>query len=190
MPTALLINRVQNDYCDGGPSGITGVLNCIPKINDIRDKFDIIVFIKEKNSVYHNSFKEYGGLDPPHCIKNSHGSELVKWLYVDDSEYIVNIQTLTLHSSNSGFYDAKSIDFKKESRLNSILKENNIDEVFLCGVYVEKYIFPMAIDTLAFKYGCTVITDCCCGENSEKIDKCYEYFKGIDVKLTKSTDLI
>ena len=201
MPSALIINRVQNDYCDGGPCGISGILKVIPIINDIKKKFDIVIFIKELNSFNHNSFIDYGGDEPSHCVKNTTGADLVQWLNLEEIDYIINIQTLVMYASDSAFYNAKTLDFKKESKLNMILKQNNIDEVFLCGVNIEKFLFPTALDTMRFGYNCTIIIDCCNNPNNkdtndssinvadkEKVMKCFKYLETVGVKLISSVD--
>jgi nicotinamidase/pyrazinamidase len=53
---ALIIVDMQNDFCEGGSLAVTGSLEVIPKINKLRENFDIVVVTRDWHSADHVSF--------------------------------------------------------------------------------------------------------------------------------------
>ena len=74
----LLIVDVQNDFCPGGALPISEGDRVVPVVNqwiDAAEKIGIPVYAsRDFHPVRHVSFKDQGGLWPPHCIKGSEGA--------------------------------------------------------------------------------------------------------------------
>ena len=56
--TALIIVDMQNDFCEGGSLAVTGSLDIIPKVNELRESkiFDHIVMTRDWHPQDHISF--------------------------------------------------------------------------------------------------------------------------------------
>ena len=185
---ALLVCRMQNDFCDGGPVQYEETLTTIPLINRIRTKFDNVIFIKSSHPKDHVSFKENGGTFPKHCIEDTYGAELNSGLIVEEKDNIVNIGTLSIYESYSGFYDAKTIG--KKSSLEIILSKKKITDIYLCGVELEGTIFSTALDSLSFRYNTFIILDACLCKNPKMKDKNAEHLSKMGSKIILSNSLL
>lgn len=188
--SALIVVKLQNDFCDGGPCEIPNALTLVPLINKYRDCFNYIIFIKEWHPKYHVCFKINGGIEPTHCVQGTEGAEINQWLTVKEDDYIVHIGTFELYTSDSAFYVAKAI--KKESGLVNILnnKSININKIYICGVYTEKFIFSTALDAAIMGYDCSVITDMCIDKDTVKAKQKCDYLEKMGIKLITTKMLI
>lgn len=187
MKSALIVLKIQNDYCDDCKYPYTNCLNIIPLVNKYKGLFDMVIFVKDWHSKFHKSFKENGGDDVTHCVQDSDGAELNPGLIVESTDYIVHIGTLELYNSDSGFYNARSI--KKESSLNKLLRSNDITNIYLCGITVEKSIFSTAIDSISQNYSSYVIKDMCAYINSDRAIESLNYLEKIGVKVIMSNNI-
>lgn len=185
---ALIIMHMQNDYLDGGPIGIPNSLNLVPIINRLKQQFSLNIFIKDCHPFDHSSFKNHGGDLPKHCVKNTKGVELNSGIDICDTDYVIHKGLLTLYDSSSAFYDAQII--KRETKLNTLLENNNIKSVYLCGVSLDNEIFSTALDCSRFKYDTYVILDAVCGSDENKNNKVLNFMKSLGTKIVMSQDLI
>lgn len=185
---ALIVIDLQNDFSEGGPLAYKRSIDIIPKINRIRNLFDIVIFTKDNHPDNHSSFKTYGGNMPPHCIQGTDGAEINQNIIFLKDDYVITKGTLQGYDSTSAFYDAEEID--KKTKLDSILKRHNINNVYLCGTGMEHCIFSTGVDCNRFDYKCTVIKDCVTYDTEEGYDKCKKYFTSLDVDLINSVNLL
>ena len=56
MSKALIIVDMQNDFCEGGSLAVNGSLEIIPTVNQLREKFDIVVRTRDWHPADHVSF--------------------------------------------------------------------------------------------------------------------------------------
>ncbi len=186
--SALLIMHMQNDFIEGGTINTPYSLKIIPIINRVKEKFKLVIFIKDLHPSDHVSFIKNGGTLPPHCVANTDGAELHQCIKVSTNDHIISKGMLTLYDSSSAFYNAK--DINKETNLDSTLRKNNIKNVYICGLVVENEIFSTVIDAMRFRYNVFVITDASSGIDDKKIKKCLDFCKTMDVTLTTSSTLL
>lgn len=191
MKTALIVLNIQNDYCDycenyksNSDSDDTldtiNPLSIIPQINNIRDKFDHVIFVKDWYPKSHVRFTKQ--CTKIYCIQNTPGAELNPGLIVKDKDFIIHKGTLELYDSDSAFYNAKLIG--KSSKLNSIITENNITALYFCGMLPEEIVFSTVIDAYKFKHqSITIIKDLCAGLNSTKIERGYKYLSSLGINI-------
>jgi len=185
MKTALIIVDMQYDCCDGGPMAHNNSLNIIPIINRIRDRYDIVIFIKKQYQFNHSSFKQFGGKNPKHCIENTYGAELHKDMIIKEEDIIICRGTLQKYDSNSAFYDADTIE--NDTRLKYILRINNIRELYFCGNGIDNCIFSSIIDAVNNRFKCTLITDALGYIDKEKAEKSLKYLEGLGIVICDST---
>ncbi len=76
---ALVIVDVQNDFCPGGALPVPDGDKVVPVLNEY-----IRIFLEKGAPIYatqdwhppnHLSFKEQGGIWPPHCVQGTKGAE-------------------------------------------------------------------------------------------------------------------
>jgi nicotinamidase/pyrazinamidase len=185
--SALLIMHMQNDFIEGGSINIPYSLSLIPIINRLKEKFKYCFFVKDLHPQDHASFIKNGGTLRQHCVNGTEGAELHKWIKISDSDYVINKGTLTLYDSSSAFYNAKEIN--KETLLDTILRKNNITNLFMCGVAIENEIFSTTLDAMRQRYHVTIITDASAGLDKKKVEKTLEYCKSMGIQTVNSKDV-
>ena len=75
---ALIIVDVQNDFCPGGALGVSNGDEVVPLLNRYMDKFRAaglpIIATRDWHPQKTTHFKDYGGVWPAHCVRESHGA--------------------------------------------------------------------------------------------------------------------
>lgn len=178
MRKCLIVIDMQNDYCEGGPMAFNKSLELIPKINRIRDNFEIIIFATDVHPDNHISFKKYGGKFPEHCVVNSYGCQIHQDLIVKPSDYIIARGTLPEHDSGSIFYNA---DVENISKLKTILISNKVKDLYFCGNGLDSIIFSSIIDAINYKFDCYILIDTI--TFTHKFDECIKYLESIGVNV-------
>lgn len=202
---ALIVVDVQNDFCDGGALAVKDADKIIPVVNKAIDFFNrnynLVVATKDWHPANHKSFAknsngvigEVGILNnlpqvwwPEHCIENTHGSE-----FHPDLKEIKNIiykGTDFEIDSYSGFFDNGKL---KSTELLSLLKSNNISEIFVLGLATDYCVKYTVLDALDLGFKVNVIADGCKGVNlsfNDSNDAIKEMIeKGVNI--IKSDDL-
>lgn len=175
----LLVVDVQNDFCCGGSLEVKGADDIIPVINTLVDSFnesgDLIVATKDWHPANHRSFAsnsggnigEVGELNglvqvwwPDHCIENTSGSKLHPELKPITNT--VNKGCDPEIDSYSGFFDNGKL---KKTELDSILKSNNIEELYVVGLATDYCVKFTVLDALDLGYKVNLILEGCRGVN-------------------------
>ncbi|MFA5713902.1 MAG: isochorismatase family protein [Bacteroidales bacterium] len=109
-----------------------------------------IFYIADNHPANHCSFKEFGGIWPPHCVEGTHGQEIHNSYYKElenpgNRPQASNILTKgenPLEEQYSGF-EAKSSEGKS---LEEYLRERGVEEILLTGIATEYCIRATALD--------------------------------------------
>jgi len=173
----LIITDIQYDMCDGGPMANSNSLNIIPKINSIRDNYDLVIFTKKTYNKGHILFKKY----PVHCVENSAGVKLHNELIIRTPDIIINRCSQKDSNSNSVFWDDETIC--KETKLKYFLKVHDIDKLYFCGNNMDTCIFSTIMDAINYGLKCYVLSDILGYYNKEMCDKKIKYLKTLDVEF-------
>jgi nicotinamidase/pyrazinamidase len=144
---ALIIVDVQNDFIPGGALAVHDGDKIVPIINDLQSKFDFIVATQDWHPEDHGSFAanhqgkrvgefiDLNGVNqilwPVHCVQGTFGAEFHKDLKKDKWKAVFQKGTNPLVDSYSGFFDNNR---QGDTGLSSYLKENGVDEVYVCGL--------------------------------------------------------
>ena len=96
---ALLVVDMQNDFMPGGSLGVPNADQLVPLINQLMGQFPLVIATQDWHPDDHMSFAEshpgkkvgdlvmVQGIEqilwPVHCVRNTHGSELVPALKKD-----------------------------------------------------------------------------------------------------------
>jgi nicotinamidase/pyrazinamidase len=121
----------------------------IKTINQKKSEGYKIIFSKDWHTPDHVSFEEW----PPHCVQNTDGAKLL----IDESlaDHIILKGDLPDSDSYSIFYRG----FQVESELVDILKNDNIDELEICGLALDVCVFATYKDAKDKGYKVKVLTD-------------------------------
>lgn len=146
MKTALIIIDFQNEFINGKLK-INYSENIIKKINKIQSKFDIVCFTKNifkninNNELTDIKIKDFGF----YCIENSKSSE-----FPDNLKINTNIFERSYRSYNSDTFCFSSINAKNSHNktLLDFLKENNIDNIYICGLPGDYSIKDTSLDLI------------------------------------------
>lgn len=104
---ALVIVDVQNDFCPGGALSVTdgdkvvSVLNLYVK--RFREEGAPIFATRDWHPKNHISFKENGGVWPPHCVQGTTGAQFHPGLDLSEDVKIISKGTSPQDEAYSGF---------------------------------------------------------------------------------------
>ncbi|MBN2514407.1 MAG: isochorismatase family protein [Deltaproteobacteria bacterium] len=156
---ALVIVDVQNDFVPGGalavPEGdqVVAPLNKAIKIFQTRN---LPVFLtRDWHPDKHCSFKEFGGLWPPHCVQNTRGAEFVSDLQVNDRSTTITKGVAFEPDEYSGF---QGVD-EKGTSLDMCLKNLGVVRIFVGGLATDYCVLSTVLDGLSLKYDVFIFTD-------------------------------
>lgn len=169
---ALIIVDVQNDFIPGGALAVNEGDQIVPVINELQQKFDFIVATQDWHPAEHGSFAanhsqksvgefiDLNGVNqilwPVHCVQGSKGAEFHPDLKKDKWKAIFKKGTHPKVDSYSGFFDNNK---QGDTGLSAFLKENDIDEVFVCGLATDYCVKFTVLDAISEGFKTTLIAD-------------------------------
>jgi len=180
---ALIITDIQNDFCPGGALAIREGDKLVPLINQLQQRFDLVVATQDWHPAGHGSFaanhqgKKIGevidlnGLPQilwsMHCVENTPGADFHPRL---DRRRIARV----FHKGADPVIDSYSAFFdnghRKATGLGEYLKERGVDEVYLCGLATDYCVKFSALDAVDLDFKTCVIEDACRGVNLQPDD--------------------
>ena len=181
MITALLIVDLQNDFCPGGALPTPQGNIIIPVINQLIDKFDFVIASRDwhpPGSVHFNNW-------PVHCVKDSHGADFPADLR---SEKIIQIFEKGTRSKDDGYSAFEATN----KNLAEYLKENGVDELYICGLTAEYCVKSTVLDTVKQGFKTFVIKDATEGlrENKDDFDNAFEEMENAGAAIITSDEII
>lgn len=178
---ALLLVDLQNDFCKGGALEVKEGDAVISVANSLLKKFKnedaLIVATKDWHPITHKSFAsnsngkigEVGMLNglpqvwwPNHCVQNTFGSEFHPELNSNLIDKTIFKGTDKEIDSYSGFFDNGKL---KKTELDTILKVNNVDTLYIMGLATDYCVKFTVLDALELGYKVYLIEDGCRGVN-------------------------
>src|SRR5699024_5120833 len=169
---ALIIVDIQNDFCPGGALAVKDGDKVIPIINQLTDKFDVIVQTQDWHPADHTSFasmhegkepyetieKFYGEqvLWPDHCVQGTEGAEFHKDLKANPSQLIIRKGFRKEIDSYSAFFEN---DQKTVTGLSGYLKDQKVDTLYICGLATDFCVKWSALDGIKEGFNVYVIED-------------------------------
>ena len=116
------------------------------------------LFVRDHHPANHSSFKENGGIWPPHCVQGTRGAAIHEDLapYADDEGLIFCKGEDPAVEQYSGF------DGRNEAgqSLGEVLRLMEVDKVLVCGIATEYCVRNTAEDLLKDGFKVTVLKDC------------------------------
>lgn len=202
---ALIVVDIQNDFCEGGALAVKDAHEIIPVANKIIDFFNknhnLVVATKDWHPSNHKSFAknsngiigEIGILNnlpqvwwPEHCIEHTYGADFHPNL--KEIKNVIYKGTDAEIDSYSGFFDNGKL---KNTKLLSLLKDNNISEIFVLGLATDYCVKYTVLDALELGFKVNVIVDGCKGVNlsSEDSNNAIKEMVEKGAHIIKSDDL-
>lgn len=183
---ALLLIDLQNDFCKGGALEVKEGDAVISVANSLLKKFKnddtLVIATKDWHPITHKSFAsnsngkigEVGILNglpqvwwPNHCVQNTFGSEFHPELNSNLIDKTIFKGTDEEIDSYSGFFDNGKL---KKTELDTILKVNNVDTLYIMGLATDYCVKFSVLDALELGYKVYLIEDGCRGVNLTPTD--------------------
>jgi nicotinamidase/pyrazinamidase len=144
----LLIVDVQNDFCPGGALAVPEGDKVVPVINQLMDKFTVVVASKDWHPQASVHFKHW----PPHCVQNTRGAEFQPQL---QSKKIQQVFLKGTHDKDDGYsaFEATNLD------LNEYLDSKGVTELYVTGLATDYCVKASAIDAAKKGFRVFVVTD-------------------------------
>ncbi len=182
MKTLVLID-VQNDFMPGGALAVPKGDEIVPLINNLQEKFDLIIATQDWHPAGHASFatthneKEFeviklNGMDqvmwPEHCIRNTPGAEFHPYLKTEKIESIFRKGTDPEIDSYSGFYDNAHL---KSTGLTGYLKDKGVEQLFFAGLAAEYCVYFSIKDAIDEGFEAILLEDATRALKDEAFEK-------------------
>lgn len=134
---ALIVVDVQNDFCAGGALAVPDGDAVVEPINRLARQSRFVVATRDWHPPNHNSFRDYGGPWPVHCVQGSAGAELHPRLDREQIDAVVNAGQAPDLPGYSGF---------ERTDLQRLLREHEAKEVHLAGLALDYCVKATALD--------------------------------------------
>jgi nicotinamidase/pyrazinamidase len=120
---------------------------------------------------------------PVHCVQGTENARIL----VDNNLFMAVVKKGkdTKYDSYSGFQD----DGGAKTEMDSILKSNGIEKLFVYGIATDYCVKATAIDAADAGYDVTVIEDLCRGVAPETSEKALQEMKGKGITIVKELKL-
>ncbi len=174
---ALLIIDVQNDFIKGGTLAVPDSEQVIPVINDLMEKFNLILATQDWHPRKTAHFEEW----PVHCVAGSKGADFPFDFHKEKIVQIFYKGTGNRDDGYSGF-EATNIE------LVDYLKKNGISQLYICGIALEFCVKSSALDALKEGFQVFLIRDAIANfsREQEKIEQEYEELQKAGAKIVLS----
>lgn len=138
---ALLVVDMQNDFCPGGSLAVPEGDQIIPELNTLiveAVRSNVPIFAsRDWHPQNHISFKERGGVWPPHCVQGSHGAAFHRDLKLPRHTIVISKAATPDKDSYSAFGDTDLAD-----RLLSL----GVKRVWIGGLALDYCVKETALD--------------------------------------------
>jgi nicotinamidase/pyrazinamidase len=162
---ALIVVDVQNCFCPGGELPVKEGDKIVPIINKYIQKFQKagakIIATRDWHPPDHKSFKEYGGIWPPHCLKGSKGAEFRSDLKLPAETTVISTGDKPSLEGYSGF---------DHTNLERKLKEDGVDRVFVGGLATDYCVKYTVLDAVEKGFETILLVDAIKGVNRKPGD--------------------
>lgn len=198
----LIIVDIQIDFTTGGKLELPKGEDIIPVVNQIADRFDLIVATQDWHPQTHKSFaSNHPGkkpfekimlhdleqvLWPDHCVQGSMGAQFHPELKMNKVEGIFRKGMDADIDSYSGFYDN---GHKKTTGLTGYLKERGVQSVYVCGLAGDYCVFYTVKDALKEGFKTFLIEDATRSISSDDFEKAKHEIRGLGGEVLNSGEL-
>ena len=171
---ALLIVDMIHEFVDG-KFGSEEARKIVPKIKEFAEKFKknggLVVYFKDSHTVTDPEIRVWG----EHAMRGTWGSEIVEELQPEEGDIVIEKTT----------YDSFLF-----TAANDILKERDVDEVYICGVATDICVMHTAFGAFARGFKVNIVEDLCAGTGEEEHRWALGYIQKIyGAKIVRSDEV-
>lgn len=198
----LIIVDAQYDFMPGGSLEVKEGDKIVSTINNILDKFDLIVATQDWHPKGHSSFAsshtgkepfdkiEWKGSEqilwPDHCVQGSKGASLHTDLNTNTIEAIFRKGMDPEIDSYSGFFDN---GHEKSTGLAGYLKEKAATELYFCGLAADICVYFTLKDAIKEGFKVNLIEDATRPLDAGTFAEQLEELKSQGVRIVKSREV-
>jgi len=201
---ALILVDLQNDFTPSGALSVPGGDSIVPLINQLQQKFDLVVATQDWHPADHQSFaiqhegKQPGELIdlhgipqvlwPIHCVQETEGAQFISSLDQSKVKRVFRKGQNPRIDSYSGFFDN---DHQSSTGMGEYLREQGVDEVFVVGLPTDYCVRFTAADAAELGFRTIVISDATRGVNLQKgdVDRALVALQEQGVRILLSSEL-
>lgn len=199
---ALVVVDVQNDFIPGGALAVPDGDATVPLINQLQNKFDLIVATQDWHPADHASFAsnhegknafdkiDLHGIEqvlwPDHCTQGSEGAKFHPDLEMRKVEAIFRKGMDPEIDSYSGFYDN---GHRKNTGLAGYLREKGATELYFCGLAADFCVYFSVKDALKEEFSTILIEDATRPLDKNEFKRIKNELREKDVQITKSSEI-
>ena len=148
---ALILVDVQVDFCRGGALAVPGGDAVVPVLNRLVERVRVVVATRDQHPANHCSFREQGGLWPPHCVIGTPGAAYHPDLAVDKA---------CVHVRKAFLPDVESFDnFAGEPDLATELRSRGIRRVLVGGLATDYCVLNTVLGALERGFEVIAVSD-------------------------------
>jgi len=201
---ALVLVDIQNDFLPAGALPVPQGDRVVPVANELMKHFELVVATRDWHPPEHKSFasnhpgKKPGDLIelhgrpqrlwPDHCVQGTSGAEFAPGLQTSGLAKIFHKGQDPEIDSYSGFFDNARL---RATGLESFLKENGADELYILGLATDYCVKFTALDAVELGFKTYLVEDGCRGVDLTPgdVDRALEEMKQARVVITTSERL-
>ena len=152
---ALLVVDVQRDFCPGGALAVKEGDAVVPVLNKVvaaaEESGLPIFFTRDWHPPNHMSFRNQGGIWPPHCVQGTPGAEFHPALRIPTGAVVI---------SKGDNPKAEAYSCFQGTDLEARLKKLGVEEVLLGGLTTDYCVRESALDAMKAGFAVEVMEDC------------------------------
>jgi len=154
MKKTLILVDIQKDFCPGGSLAVKEGDRVVEPSNRLVAYFEEmglpIFFTRDWHTADHSSFREQGGIWPPHCVAGTDGARFHEALHVPGQAVIISKATERNADAYSGFEGTDLAD-----RLRSL----RVRHLVVAGLATDYCVKNTVLDALKEGFSVTVAMD-------------------------------
>lgn len=176
---ALIIVDVQNDFVEGGALAVAGGKSLIPGINALAKHFQEVGGLVVTTQDWHPTNTAHFSKWPVHCMAFSRGAAFADGLVVPPTF----VQLKKGQSATDDGYSAFEAVDAMTIALHEILKQNDVDNVYVCGIATDYCVRATVMDAVKYGYKTTLVENLCAGVAADTTDKAIAEMYGAGVQF-------
>ncbi len=189
MSSALIVVDMQEDFVNPDGSlyvpGAEKIVHDVNRATELYSKITTVIYTSDQHSIDDPSFQKNGGKWPVRCVKGSKGAELYQGLKVFRDSLFLEKGTKDSIEDGYSAFGGNIFIHGKYYKLDTILNNENINHIYVCGVATEYCVNETIKDALKFGFRVTVILDCVAGIDKDKCHSIIQSWKAKGVSFLK-----
>src|SRR5215469_11483551 len=141
---ALILVDIQNDFCPGGALAVPDGDQIVEVVNRLAPSFNFVAATRDWHPPNHISFKEQGGVWPPHCVQGSRGAEL----HPDLNRSAIDLIVHKGYAPDRDTFEGLQAVDENGYGLDRILKQKGVDSIYVAGLATDYCVKATVLDAL------------------------------------------